>query len=71
MRRYERFKLLVAVSSTNFVKIYRSYDWDQRCALSKHRTVIINLTLVARVTLTHLMSALVLGPIEMFSKISL
>ena len=40
---------------------------DQRCALS----VIINLTLVARVTLTHLMSALVMGPIEMLSKISL
>jgi hypothetical protein len=27
--RYERFKLFVPVSSTNFVKIYRSYDWDQ------------------------------------------
>ena len=62
----ERFKLLVAVSSTNFVKIYRSYDWDQRCAWSGHRrTVIINLTHVTRVTLTHLMSALVMGPIEM------
>ncbi len=58
-------KLLVAVSSTNFVKIYRSYDWDQRCALYKHSTVIINLTLVARVTLTHLITALVMGPIEM------
>ncbi len=52
MMRYERFKLLVAVPSTNFVKIYRSYDWDQRCALSGHRTtVIINLTLVARVAI--------------------
>ncbi len=30
--------------------------------------MIINLTLVARVTLTHLMSALVMGPIEMLYK---
>jgi hypothetical protein len=37
----------------------------------KTETVIINLTLVARVTLTHLMSALVMGPIEMLYKRSL
>ena len=37
----------------------------------KTGTVFINLTLVARVTLTHLMSALVMGPIEMLYKSSL
>ena len=34
-------------------------------------TVIINLTLVTRVTLTHIITALVMGPIEMFYKRSL
>ena len=37
----------------------------------KTGTVIINLTLVARVTLTHLITALVMGPIEMLYKRSL
>ena len=39
--------------------------------LSGHRTVIINMTLVARVTLTHYITALVMGPIEMLYKSSL